>query len=341
MSLSFEIGDTVSIFANEGTIRFIGDTQFSPGTWVGIELKTPNGRNDGSIQGIKYFECKKGFGIFVRPSQIRLPSMKNKTKQRTKIKPSRLLKILRPHQEFIEFLLDERKILLNQIVRLKELTEKFPIDPKKNHKHTKRANLNPHNRINGQTDQRENEKKKENKNEKENDNLQDNDNKREQYLKELKFVKTKIKKEAENRRKIIGIRDSQYCLKMIERFTTNIEENKIKLKNETIKQKQIESEMINLQIDIKVCRATNNKDADEKRRALALRSQEIVKIEQQKKKLLDQFSSSYQFDYESLQQFQLKIKRFKQQLLKKQTKISQKRQKNRKKKILENFKFLF
>jgi dynactin complex subunit len=32
-----------------GTIRFIGETEFGPGTWVGVELDAPQGNNSGTI----------------------------------------------------------------------------------------------------------------------------------------------------------------------------------------------------------------------------------------------------------------------------------------------------
>jgi hypothetical protein len=32
----------------------------------------PNGKNDGSVQGKAYFKCKPKFGVFVRPSQVKL-----------------------------------------------------------------------------------------------------------------------------------------------------------------------------------------------------------------------------------------------------------------------------
>ena len=43
---------------------------FSLGTWIGLELISENGKNDGSIQGIRYFECEKKHGIFVRPNKL-------------------------------------------------------------------------------------------------------------------------------------------------------------------------------------------------------------------------------------------------------------------------------
>ncbi|CAN8103465.1 unnamed protein product [Discula destructiva] len=51
-------------------IRFVGDTYFAPGVWVGVELDDGTGKNDGSVQGEKYFDCEPGNGMFVRPSAV-------------------------------------------------------------------------------------------------------------------------------------------------------------------------------------------------------------------------------------------------------------------------------
>lgn len=79
-SAPFSIGARVTSSGKVGTVRFIGTTQFSSGIWVGIELDQPTGKNDGSVQGVRYFNCLANavsgqaagaggaYGLFVRPN---------------------------------------------------------------------------------------------------------------------------------------------------------------------------------------------------------------------------------------------------------------------------------
>jgi len=65
-----QIGDKVLVGRNrvEGVLRFAGETGFAHGKWLGIELDAYTGKNDGSVQGVRYFNCAKDgpYGIFVR-----------------------------------------------------------------------------------------------------------------------------------------------------------------------------------------------------------------------------------------------------------------------------------
>ncbi|GAC74127.1 microtubule-associated protein dynactin DCTN1/Glued [Moesziomyces antarcticus T-34] len=57
-----------------GEVLFVGQTSFAAGVWVGIALDHPNGKNNGSVQGKRYFECDDGYGVFVRSSQVHVLS---------------------------------------------------------------------------------------------------------------------------------------------------------------------------------------------------------------------------------------------------------------------------
>lgn len=55
-----------------GTIRYVGQVSQIPsgGLWVGIEYDEPVGKNDGSIQGVKYFTAQDKFGGFLRANKV-------------------------------------------------------------------------------------------------------------------------------------------------------------------------------------------------------------------------------------------------------------------------------
>ncbi|VDO10276.1 unnamed protein product [Rodentolepis nana] len=69
----FNIGDPVYVKNHTdrvGSIAFIGTTQFAAGEWIGIKLSAPNGKNDGSVNGVRYFQCEPNYGLFTRRSGL-------------------------------------------------------------------------------------------------------------------------------------------------------------------------------------------------------------------------------------------------------------------------------
>eukprot|EP00793_Prasinoderma_coloniale_P003382 PRCOL_00006618-RA len=73
--ITFQPGDYVMVGDREaplqGTIRYYGRTAFAPGEWVGIELSQPLGKNDGSVDGVRYFACGAWRGLFVAADALR------------------------------------------------------------------------------------------------------------------------------------------------------------------------------------------------------------------------------------------------------------------------------
>mmetsp|Transcript_32602 Transcript_32602/g.51915 ORF Transcript_32602/g.51915 Transcript_32602/m.51915 type:complete len:1151 (-) Transcript_32602:38-3490(-) len=73
MSTRFSVGEDVQVTGKgQGVVRFIGETEFAPGvTWVGVELSTPSGKNNGSVKGVEYFKCGENCGCFVRTDAVK------------------------------------------------------------------------------------------------------------------------------------------------------------------------------------------------------------------------------------------------------------------------------
>lgn len=67
-----KVGSLVEVIGKgqRGTVAYIGTTLFASGKWVGVILDEAKGKNDGTVQGKRYFTCDENRGIFVRQSQV-------------------------------------------------------------------------------------------------------------------------------------------------------------------------------------------------------------------------------------------------------------------------------
>jgi len=63
--MGLKVNDRVVVGSKLGTLRFCGTTEFSTGIWAGVELDNAEGKNDGTVKGMRYFQCAPGHGIFV------------------------------------------------------------------------------------------------------------------------------------------------------------------------------------------------------------------------------------------------------------------------------------
>ncbi|XP_078338771.1 uncharacterized protein LOC111135171 isoform X15 [Crassostrea virginica] len=77
----FIIGDRVWVSGTKpGHIAYIGETKFAAGEWAGVVLDNAEGKNDGSVQGVRYFQCEPKRGVFSRISKLsRTPGISSET----------------------------------------------------------------------------------------------------------------------------------------------------------------------------------------------------------------------------------------------------------------------
>ncbi len=69
----FQIGQTVELSdGRTATVQYVGSAHFAVGDWIGVELDDASGKNDGAVQGERYFDCEPGHGMFIRPGVTKI-----------------------------------------------------------------------------------------------------------------------------------------------------------------------------------------------------------------------------------------------------------------------------
>ena len=72
------IGLRVEVLHNEeilyGTVLYKGPITSRSGLWLGIDLTTPDGDNDGTLKGRVYFRAPMNYGLFTTIENVRLAS---------------------------------------------------------------------------------------------------------------------------------------------------------------------------------------------------------------------------------------------------------------------------
>jgi len=59
-------------FKHRGTIMYIGGIEGKNSQFIGIKLDEPFGKNDGTAKGKRLFVCEMKYGLFMRPSTVKV-----------------------------------------------------------------------------------------------------------------------------------------------------------------------------------------------------------------------------------------------------------------------------
>lgn len=74
---SIEIGERCEVripnqVPKRGVVMFKGVVKFTSGPWIGVKYDEPFGKNDGTVNGVKYFEAPPNYGAFVKPIHVQV-----------------------------------------------------------------------------------------------------------------------------------------------------------------------------------------------------------------------------------------------------------------------------
>eukprot|EP00095_Tigriopus_kingsejongensis_P003532 maker-scaffold106_size358372-snap-gene-0.14 protein:Tk03532 transcript:maker-scaffold106_size358372-snap-gene-0.14-mRNA-1 annotation:"tubulin folding cofactor b" len=72
---AMHIGDRCEVKApgamtRRGEVKYLGQVDFKTGNWVGVKYDEPLGKNDGCVDGKRYFSCPDKYGGFVKLAHV-------------------------------------------------------------------------------------------------------------------------------------------------------------------------------------------------------------------------------------------------------------------------------
>ena len=70
-----------------GVLRYVGEPEFSEGVWCGVVLDQPQGKNNGSVHGIRYFTCESNYGVFVPLNKVEVDASTRQSRSRPNSQP--------------------------------------------------------------------------------------------------------------------------------------------------------------------------------------------------------------------------------------------------------------
>lgn len=115
------VGQKVTVLGERGVVRFVGNTQFASGQWIGVELDSTLGKNNGSVNGIEYFKLLKQdglYGIFVRPDLVVLLDQGDSHKRESEIE--RMSKIVAALQAKVKKMKEDIEIATSKLVKVED-----------------------------------------------------------------------------------------------------------------------------------------------------------------------------------------------------------------------------